>query len=423
MGGDQKNCRQRGEKAKMGGLARRETDLADNQTATKKTIRTFAAASFLNDFGSDIIAPVWPMFVTQILRANMSALGLLDGLGEALVSLSQAASGYISDRIRKRKIFVWTGYLCGAASRLGYAVASVWQHLIPFKILDRVGKMRGAPRDAMVADLSTDMNRGRHFGLMRAMDNFGAVFGITTCILLLNIVGLRTLFALAAIPSVIGAVLILVQIKEEKPAERKIYTGLSVKHIDRNLALYFGLNAVFALGAFSYSFLLVYAKAIGFKVGLVPVLYLVFTATAALLSLPFGRLSDRISRKAVLFMSFGFWAAVCLGVIAIRGMFLAPLVFILYGVHKAALDPVQRTLVAELCPPQYRASVIGGFQMVIGLCAFPASLAAGWLWDKVGQNTPFFFSILLTAVSALMLFFVKEKRPAENRESPTGTSR
>jgi MFS family permease len=402
---------------------RKNQAMTETPEETNKTVRTFAAASFLNDFGSDIIAPVWPMFVTQVLRANMSALGLLDGLGEALVSLSQAASGYISDKIRKRKIFVWTGYLCGAASRLGYAVASVWQHLIPFKILDRVGKMRGAPRDAMVADLSSDMNRGRHFGLMRAMDNFGAVFGITTCILLLNIVGLRTLFALAAIPSVIGAVLILVQIKEEKPAERKIYTGFSVKHIDRNLALYFGLNAVFALGAFSYSFLLVYAKAIGFKVGLVPVLYLVFTATAALLSLPFGRLSDRIGRKAVLFMSFGFWAAVCLGVIAIRGMFLVPLVFILYGVHKAALDPVQRTLVAELCPPQYRASVIGGFQMVIGLCAFPASLAAGWLWDKVGQNTPFFLSILLTAVSALMLFFVKEKRPAENRESPTGTSR
>jgi MFS family permease len=379
---------------------------------TKKTIRTFAAASFLNDLGSDIISPVWPMFVTQVLRANMSALGFLDGLGEALVSLSQAASGYVSDRIRKRKIFVWTGYLCGAASRLGYATASVWQHLIPFKILDRMGKMRGAPRDAMVADLSTDQNRGRHFGLLRAMDNLGAVFGITISILLLNIVGLRHIFALAAIPSVIGSAFILIRIKEEKPAERKIFKGMSFRHIDRNLRLYFGLNAVFALGAFTYSFLLVYAKTVGFKVGFVPVLYLIFTAAAALLSLPFGRLSDRIGRKAVLFISFGFWAAVCLGVIAIRGMVLVPVIFVLYGVHKAALEPVQRTMVAELCPPQYRASVIGGFQMVIGLCALPASVVAGWLWDKVGQNTPFVVSIGLTAAAALGLFFVKEKRDA-----------
>lgn len=384
---------------------------------TKKTVRTFAAASFLNDFGSDIISPVWPMFVTQVLRANMSALGLLDGLGEALVSLSQAASGYISDTIRKRKIFVWTGYLCGAASRLGYAASSAWQHLIPFKILDRAGKMRGAPRDAMVADISTDQNRGRHFGLMRAMDNLGAVFGIATCILLLNIVGLRHLFALAAIPSVIGSVLIFVRIKEEKPPERRIYKGLSLKHIDRNLALYFGLNAVFALGAFTYSFLLVYARTIGFKVGFVPVLYLIFTASAALFSMPFGRLSDRIGRKAVLFMSFGFWAAVCLGVVVIQGLFLVPAVFVLFGVHKAALEPVQRTLVAELCPPQYRASVIGGFQMVVGLCALPASVVAGWLWDRVGRFSPFYLSIGLTAAAAFLLLFVKEKRSAPSPAS------
>jgi MFS family permease len=396
--------------------------MPDTPVETKRTIRTFAAASFLNDFGSDIIAPVWPMFVTQVLKAPMSALGFLDGLGEALVSLSQAASGYISDKIRKRKVFVWTGYLCGAASRLGYAAASAWQHLIPFKILDRLGKMRGAPRDAMVADISTDQNRGRHFGLMRAMDNLGAVFGITASILLLNIVGLRHIFALAAIPSVIGALLILVRIKEGKPAEKAIYKGMSLRHIDRNLALYFGLNAVFALGAFTYSFLLVYAKTVGFKVGFVPVLYLIFTAVAALLSLPFGRLSDRIGRKAVLLISFGFWVAVCLGAIAIRVMVLVPVVFVLYGVHKAALEPVQRTLVAELCPPEYRASVIGGFQMVVGLCAFPASLMAGWLWDKVGQNAPFFLSPALTAMAAFLLLFVKEKRmkaaPAVPAASP-----
>jgi MFS family permease len=388
---------------------------SDASPETKRTIRTFAAASFLNDFGSDIISPVWPMFVTQVLRANMAALGLLDGLGEALVSLSQAASGYISDRIRKRKIFVWTGYLCGGVSRLGYAASTAWQHLIPFKVLDRMGKMRGAPRDAIVADVSSDANRGRHFGLMRAMDNLGAAFGIVTCILLINVVGLRRLFALAAIPSVIGSMLILARIKEAKPPEKKIFKGMSLKHIDRNLGLTIGLNAVFALGAFSYSFLLVYAKAIGFKVGFVPVLYLIFTASAALLSLPFGRLSDRIGRKAVLFVSFGFWAAVCVGVIAVRGMSLVPVIFVFYGVHKAALEPVQRTMVAELCPPEFRASVLGGFQMAVGLCALPASLLAGWLWDNVGRAAPFALSIGLTAAAAALLLFVREKRGAAAR--------
>jgi MFS family permease len=126
--------------------------MTKEKTETKKTLRTFAVASFLNDLGSDIIYPIWPLFVTQVLKANMSALGLLDGLGEALVSLSQAASGYMSDRIRKRKVFIWIGYLCGSASRLGYAASSIWQHLIPFRILDRAGKIRSAPRDALIAD-------------------------------------------------------------------------------------------------------------------------------------------------------------------------------------------------------------------------------------------------------------------------------
>src|SRR4030065_2374008 len=106
----------------------KEKAMPEEKAETKKTIRTFAVASFLNDLGSDIINPVWPLFVTQVLKANMSALGFLDGLGEAIVSLSQAASGYGSDRSQKRKVFIWVGYLCGAFSRFGYAVSSGWQH-------------------------------------------------------------------------------------------------------------------------------------------------------------------------------------------------------------------------------------------------------------------------------------------------------
>jgi len=126
-----------------------------DQKETRKTVRTFALASFLNDLGSDMIYPIWPFFVISVLGANMAVLGFIDGLGEAIVSISQAASGYISDRIRKRKIFIWTGYLLGSSSRVGYALSTVWQHLIPFRVLDRAGKIRGAPRDAIIADISS----------------------------------------------------------------------------------------------------------------------------------------------------------------------------------------------------------------------------------------------------------------------------
>ena len=394
-------------------------EAARPQAETRKTIRTFAVASFLNDMGSDIISPIWPLFVTQVLKANMATLGFLDGLGEAVVSLSQAVAGYYSDRIHRRKIFVWIGYLCGAASRLGYAASSVWQHLVPFRILDRTGKIRSAPRDAIIADVSTDANRGRHFGLLRAMDNFGAVTGILISIALFKVLGYRLLFALAAIPSVLGALLVLKAIREPKEPRARVFKGLSFRDIDRNLALYIILNGVFALGAFTYSFLLINAKAAGFKAGLIPVLYLVYSATAALLSYPFGRLSDRIGRKPVMFMAYGAWAAVCVGVILTDSLPAVASLFVLFGVHKAALDPVQKTIAAELAPQPYRASVLGAFQMVVGLMAMPASILAGLLWDRVGRHVPFILSLGLTAVAATLLFFVKGmKRPAASGPNP-----
>ena len=374
----------------------------------KKTVRVFAAASFLNDLGSDIIYPIWPLFITEILRANMAVLGFLDGLGEALVSLSQAASGYVSDRVKRRKIFIWTGYLCGSVARVGYALSSLWPHLIPFRVLDRAGKIRSAPRDALIADTTTEENRGRTFGLLRTMDNLGAVCGIVLCIVLLPLLGYRLLFALAAFPSLIGALLIILMIREDKGSGRKIFKGLSSRDIGPNLQLYMLLSGIFALGAFSYSFLLIYAKRFGFKTAFIPVLYLTFTATASLLSLPFGRLSDRIGRKRVLILAFLFWAAVCVGLLTVRRLVFLPLIFVLYGAHKAALDPVQKTLVCELSPLSFRASCLGGFQMVIGLFALPASLLAGWLWEHVGLFAPFYLSLGLTAVASLLLFFVKE---------------
>jgi len=383
---------------------------APEASGTRKTIRTFAIASFLNDMGSDIIYPIWPLFVTQVLRANMAALGFLDGLGEAIVSLSQAAAGYSSDRIRKRKVFIWAGYLCGALSRFGYAASSAWPHLVPFRVLDRAGKIRSAPRDALIADISTDGNRGRHFGLLRAMDNLGAVAGILISIALFNVLGYRLLFALAAIPSLIGVALILRNIEETKSAGARAFKGLSFKDIDRNLALYIALNGVFALGAFTYSFLLINAKSAGFKAGFIPVLYLVFSVSAALFSYPFGRLSDRIGRKPVMFIAFGAWAAVCAGVVVTENLPALASLFILFGVHKAALEPVQKTIAAELAPPAYRASILGGFQMVVGLAALPASLLAGFLWDRAGRQVPFYVSLGLTAAAALLLLFVKETR-------------
>jgi len=376
------------------------------QKESKKIVGTFSIASFLNDLGSDMIYPIWPLFVTSIMGANVAVLGFIDGLGEAIVSLSQAGTGYLSDRLRKRKIFLWTGYLLGAISRIGYALSVIWQQLIPFRILDRTGKIRGSPRDAIVADVSTKGNRGRNFGLLRAMDNLGAVFGILTCFLLFGYLGYKKLFFLASIPSLISAVFVLAFIKERKT--KRIYKGLSLKDLTPNFKLFLLLSALFALGSFSYSFLLVYAKEFGFEETLTILLYLEFTAVASVMSLPFGKLADKLKRKTVLILSYFLFGLMCFGFIFVKSYLGIITLFVVYGLHKAAIDPVQRTLVSELSPLKYRASTLGAFQMVTGLCALPASLLAGLLWVNFGKSAPFYFSLSLTVLAIILMLFIEE---------------
>ncbi len=382
-----------------------------DQRESKRTVRTFAAAAFFNDLGSDMIYPIWPLFVTVYLGADMAVLGLIDGLGDAAVSLSKAFSGFLSDRLRRRKVFVWTGYLLGALSRVGYAFTGVWPLVIPFRVLDRFGKIRSAPRDAVIADVSTAGTRGRNFGLVRAMDHLGAVCGVLLCILFFKYLGYKRLLLLAAIPSIVAAALVISLIRERRVARSRVFKGLRLRHLDGNFRLFLLLSALFALGSFSYSFLLVFAKEAGFGVTFVPVLYLLFVASASLFSVPFGHLADRIGRKRILLLSFAFWGLVCASFIFVHARLGIALAFVLYGMHKGALEPVQKAFVSELAPEEYRASALGGFQMVTGLCALPASLVAGLLWDRIGILVPFYLSLVLTAVAVLLLLFVKEPSP------------
>jgi MFS family permease len=380
-----------------------------DRSKEKKTIRTFSIASFLNDLGSDIIYPIWPAFLTEYLKANMTIVGLIDGLGDAIVSISQAISGYLSDKFQKRKIFIWVGYLMGAISRIGYALSKTYHPVVFFRVLDRAGKIRSAPRDAVVADVSSDTTRGKNFGILRSMDNLGAVVGIILCMILFPVLGYQNLFMLAAIPSLIGAFLIFVFLKEEK-VQTKVFKGYSIKLLDKNLKILFWVSAIFSLGNFSYSFLLVFANKNSFPIHSLPILYLIFTFFASMFSYYFGKLSDRIGRKKVLIIALILWLISIM--ILISMPFVAGFVisFVFYGLHKAAFEPVHKTFISELSPVEYRASILGGFQMIIGLFAFPASFVAGILWDKINIYAPFYFSIVLTLTSIVMLLKIKETK-------------
>jgi len=180
--------------------------------------------------------------------------------------------------------------------------------------------------------------------------------------------------------------------------------------IDKNFRLFLMLSAVFALGSFSYSFLLIFAKEAGLEITLIPVLYLFFMVIASAFSMYFGNLADSIGRKNVLTLSFVFWGLVCLTFILFSSTVAIVFAFLCYGLYKGAAMPVQKTFVSELAPTRYRASSLGAYKMAIGLCALPSSLIAGILWDQIGHHAPFYLSFGLTVLSLVLLFFVEEKK-------------
>ncbi len=393
----------------------------------RSVIATFGSASFLNDMGSDIVFSIWPSFVYLLMGVNPFFLGIIDGVGNCVVNISKGASGFASDAVQKRKVFIWTGYLAGAFSRFFYGLAPTWEWLLPARILDRAGKVRGSPRDALIADVSSMETRGRNFGILRALDNLGAVAGIIITIAFVtfalpflnsqfgftDLLSIRFLFMAAALPTIIGALLVLVKIKDyrKKPGKPKF----SLDGFSRSLVLFIVISFIFSTAFFSYSFIVIYASLFFVFPVINPLLdvtigYLIFTLAAALLSAPLGKLSDHIGRRGTLLVGYGFFALMCLLFILLPNIWTILIALICYGASIGAAVPAQKSLVAELAPTDLRASFLGVYQLVTGFAALFASVLAGLLWVLFLPQTPFLVALGLTILAALLLPFVKEQK-------------
>jgi MFS family permease len=245
------------------------------------------------------------------------------------------------------------------------------------------------------------------------MDHLGALLGSLLVLVLMQFLSYRWILALAALPTLVSAVLVILLIQDRPPQGTGKSTGISLGLLSKHFRRFVILSAVFALGAFSYSFLLMFAREAGFGKTFVIALYPLFTAAAAASSWIFGRLSDKIGRKPVLLISYGLWIVVCLIFLLVRSPALLIFSFVLYGMHKGILIPVQRTVVSECAPSAFRASCLGGFHMITGLCALPASFVAGILWETLGSSAPFVLSIGFSLVATLLLISFNPEETVE----------
>ncbi|MHA1943191.1 MAG: MFS transporter [Candidatus Thorarchaeota archaeon] len=372
----------------------------------------FGAASFLNDTGSDMIAPIWPTFLTTQLGLTQGQVQIVDGFALMVTALTKLGAGYASDRSGMRKSFITLGYSLSMLARIGFVLATYayqFIQIVAWKSMDRLGKIRGPPRDAIVAGHVTEKERGRAFGILRALDTAGAVLGTIITFLLFQYLGYTGIILLAAIPTAGSVIVVAVLVKEKRGKD--IFKGINFRNLDKNLKIFLAASVVFALATFSYSLLILFSANYGYTVPQQTLLYLLFTAVYAASAYPFGRFSDKYGRKPILAIAFVFLIITAAWVFLVLDPLMIIPMFVFFGLMNGALDPVQTSFVADLVEEERRASIIGAFQMAVGISAFPAGLIIGFLWDF--YTTPVFaftYSIVLTLIALLLLSLVKTRK-------------
>jgi len=359
-----------------------------------------------------MVYPLVPFFLTAALGASPAVLGLIEGLGESVASLLKVFSGWISDRIGKRKGLTIAGYAGGALGKLLLALAAGWGMVLAARVVDRLGKgIRTAPRDALIADSAREERRGRAFGLHRMLDTWGAVLGVALGYwFFTRLPGeYGRVFLSALLPAAAGVLMLLAVREPRHPGPPAAPPQLRWNALPRRLQLFLVVTFLFTLGNSSNAFLLLRAEGLGFSAATVILLYGAYNASYALSAYPVGGLSDRIGRKALLVVGYLFYGIVYLGIALLDSSGHAGLtwvLFALYGLYSGFTDGVEKALVSDLAPRELRATALGLHGTLVGLGLFPASLIAGQLWTLLGPASTFYFGGGLGLLAALGLLLV-----------------
>ncbi len=373
----------------------------------KRNIVILGLVSMFTDISSEMIYPLVPLYLTMVLGASPAVLGLIEGVAESLASLLKIFSGRMADRFAQKKPLAIAGYGLSAVGKLLFVVATSWTGVFWARISDRLGKgVRTAPRDAIIADSADENERGRAFGLHRALDTAGAVIGISLAYWLFTRYqgGYVTIFWLSIIPALIGVgLLFLVKEAKVKPREGIKSFAFSWRGLDPQLKFFIAVSLLFNLGNSSNQFLLVKAGALGFATEHVILLYLLMNVVYLVAAYPAGFLSDRVGRKRLLVAGYSIYGMVYLGFAVVDSSRAIIGLFGVYGLYTGLTEGVEKALLADIAPAQQRASIFGLHALVVGISLLPASLLAGLLWDLFGAAAPFWFGGGLGMLSAAAL--------------------
>jgi MFS family permease len=375
-----------------------------------KNVLLLGFVSLLNDISSEIIQPVLPLFIASLGGGGL-VVGLIGGISDGLPSLLKILAGCWSDRLGRRKPLVVAGYAFSALGKLFLPLATSWQQVFLLKTLERSGKgLRSAPRDAMISESAEIGNRGRGFGLHRAMDSTGAVIGsILAYLLWQGGMSYSSIFVVAGVLSIV-ALFPFYQVKESFKAPN-CEVRLKLSGLSPNLRCFLFIACLFALGNFSYMFFILRAQELfsGAEAVAAPLLlYVLFNLVYATLAMPIGIWSDRVGRKRVLALGYALFALTALGFAVVTSLAGLIILFALYGLVYALVDGSERAYVSDLSPDSLRGSSLGLYYGAIGVTAILSSLVAGALWAWWGAQATFIFGAGAATLAAVGLLGMKK---------------
>jgi len=373
-----------------------------------KNVLVLGLVSFLTDASSDMIYPVLPLFLSDVLGSSVLFIGLIEGVAESTASILKIFSGWLSDKLGKRKFLVGLGYGLSSLGKPALSVVTAGWHVLLLRFADRFGKgVRTSPRDALIADSSPEERRGLSYGFHRAMDSAGAVVGPLLAFLFLPLVNenYRILFLIASVPAILAVLILILFVKEGKRLKEKITRlakpGLS--RFDPKFKVFILGATIFTLGNSSDAFLFLRAKDLNIDLIYIPILWLVLNLVYALVASPAGALSDRIGRKNLIISGLLIYTLVYLGFAFATRSIHVWILFGIYGLYYGLANGAMRAYVADLVGEEKRATAFGVYHGAVGLTALPASLIFGWLWQSVGVSVAFGFGAAL-ALLALLIF-------------------
>ena len=371
--------------------------------------------SLLMDVSSEMIHALLPIYLVTVLGTSTLTVGIIEGIAEATAAITKIFSGALSDRLGKRKLLAAAGYSLAALTKPVFPLASSVGWLVAARFIDRIGKgIRGAPRDALIADLAPQRLRGASFGLRQSLDTVGAFLGPLLAILLMWLTAndYVAVFWFAVVPAFLSAALIIFVVKEpERPKELPaVKSPLSLRELGRlgrTFWLVVAVATVFTLARFSEAFLLLRAQSIGVPVALVPAVLVVMNVAYALAAYPAGILSDKIDRITVLTIGVALLIVADLTLGLATGIAAVTVGVAVWGLHMGFTQGLLATLVADAAPPELRGTAFGMFNLFTGIALLAASILAGALWDAAGPQGTFLAGAAITALALVGLLAVR----------------